>query len=66
MRPFDDFELGTPEALFFARMEALDTTTMFPIALFLFRSDLASDCRLRALSALESWLVGRAILRLTG
>ena len=65
MRSFDDFQPGTPEALFFSRMEALDTTTMFPIALFLFRSDLTSACRLRALSALESWLVRRAILRLT-
>ena len=38
MRSFDDFEPGTPEELFFARMEAMDTTTMFPVALLLFRS----------------------------
>jgi hypothetical protein len=66
MRSFDDFEPGTPEALFFSRMEAMDTTTLLPIALFLFRSEeLEADRRRRALWALESWLVRRAILRLT-
>ena len=66
MRSFDDFEEGTPEELFFSRMEAMDTTTMLPIALFLFRTtELTSERRLRALAALESWLVRRAILRLT-
>lgn len=66
MRSFDDFEQGTPEELFFSRMEAMDTTTMLPVALFLFRTTaLTSDRRLRALAALESWLVRRAILRLT-
>jgi hypothetical protein len=66
MRSFDDFELGTPEGLFFARLEAMDTTTMLPIVLLLFRSDeLGHRRRRRALAALESWLVRRAILRLT-
>jgi hypothetical protein len=66
MRSFDDFEPGTPEELFFSRMEAMDTTTLLPIALFLFRSEeLEPDRRRRALWALESWLVRRAILRLT-
>lgn len=66
MRSFDNFAQGTSEQLFFARMEALDTTTMFPIALLLFRStELHVDRRRRALAALESWLVRRAILRLT-
>lgn len=66
MRSFDDFAPGSPEELFFARMEALDTTTMLPIALFLFRTtELNQERRLRALAALESWLVRRAILRLT-
>jgi len=65
-REFDDFEEGTPEELFFSRMEALDTTTMLPIALFLFRTtELTAERRLRALAALESWLVRRAIMRLT-
>ena len=39
LRSFDDFEQGTPEELFFSRMEALDTTTMLPVALLLFRSE---------------------------
>lgn len=66
LRSFDDFAPGTPEQLFFMRLDAMDTTTMFPVALFLFRSrDLAVERRLRALAALESWLVRRAILRLT-
>jgi hypothetical protein len=34
MRSFDDFEPGTPEELFFSRMEAMDTTTLLPIALY--------------------------------
>jgi hypothetical protein len=66
MRSFDSFEPGTPEELFFSRLEAMDTTTMLPIVLLLFRSaDLDADRRRRALAALESWLVRRAILRLT-
>jgi Protein of unknown function DUF262/Protein of unknown function (DUF1524) len=66
MRSFDDFEPGTPEALFFSRLEAMDTTTMLPIVLLLFRSsELDQPRRLRSLAALESWLVRRAILRLT-
>lgn len=66
MRSFDDFELGSVEELFFSRLEAMDTTTMLPIALLLFRSvELDHERRLRALGALESWLVRRAILRLT-
>ena len=66
MRSFDDFAPGTPEHLFFSRMDALDTSTMFPVALFLFRStELDVERRRRALAALESWLVRRAILRLT-
>ncbi len=66
MRSFDNFNPGTPEALFFSRLEALDTTTMLPIALLLFRSAYLDRARRRrALAALESWLVRRAILRLT-
>jgi hypothetical protein len=66
MRSFDDFEQGTPEELFFSRMDAMDTTTMLPVALFLFRTDdLTEERRRCALAALESWLVRRAILRLT-
>lgn len=66
MRSFDDFNPATPEGLFFSRLETMDTTTMLPVALFLFRTEeLAPERRARALAALESWLVRRAILRLT-
>jgi len=66
MRSFDGFQPGTREGLFFSRTSALDTTTMLPIVLLLFRSaEVSGDRRRRALAALESWLVRRAILRLT-
>jgi Protein of unknown function DUF262/Protein of unknown function (DUF1524) len=66
MRSFDDLDPASPAALFFSRLETMDTTTLLPVALFLFRTqDLSEDRRLRALAALESWLVRRAILRLT-
>lgn len=66
MRSFDSFAPGTREELFFSRLEAMDTTTMLPIVLLLFRSaELDTLRRHRALAALESWLVRRAILRLT-
>lgn len=66
MRSFDDFDPAAPEGLFFSRLETMDTTTMLPVALFLFRTEeLAAERRSLALAALESWLVRRAILRLT-
>ncbi len=65
LRSFDDFEEGTPDKLFFDRLEAMDTTTMLPLALLLHRSPEITDQRRRtALSAVESWLARRAILRL--
>jgi hypothetical protein len=66
MRSFDAFDVAGPEGRFFSRMETMDTTTMLPVALFLFRTEeLTQKRRLRALAALESWLVRRAVLRLT-
>lgn len=66
MRSFDDFDVDTPEGLFFFRLETLDTTTMLPVALFLFRTpEITDEQRGVALAALESWLVRRMILRLT-
>lgn len=65
MRSFDDFEDGTADKLFFDRLDALDTTTMMPVALLLYRSpEVTSSQRRTALDAIESWLVRRAILRL--
>ncbi len=57
--------LGTIPQRFFERLEALDTTTAYPIALILFQDDLPEARRNAALSMLESWLVRRMICRLT-
>ncbi|WP_433803396.1 DUF262 domain-containing protein [Actinomycetospora sp. CA-084318] len=66
-RSFISYPIGSPEQLFFSRMATMDTTTMLPIALLLFRTnELDPVRRTRALAALESWLVRRAVLRLTG
>ncbi|MGE0136137.1 MAG: DUF262 domain-containing protein [Dehalococcoidia bacterium] len=66
MRGFDDFSPTTPEGRFFARLETLDTTTLLPLALLLFRERQIDPARRRrALTALESWLVRRSLMRLT-
>ncbi|MGE0026053.1 MAG: DUF262 domain-containing protein [Thermoleophilia bacterium] len=66
MRGFDDFSPATPEGRFFARLETLDTTTLLPLALLLFRERQVDPARRRrALAALESWLVRRGLMRLT-
>lgn len=65
LRSFDSFEEGTPDRLFFDRLDAMDTTTMLPLALLLHRSaEIAEERRRTSLDAIESWLVRRAILRL--
>lgn len=62
-RTFDDFDLSSPEGLFFRRLEQMDTTTLLPIALLLFRTaELTRSRRLRSLACLESWLVRRMLL----
>jgi len=66
MRSFDTPEPKTPEAEFFARLEALDAGTVLPVVLLLMRSDEVSvERRRRALRILESWLARRALMRLT-
>lgn len=66
MRGFDSPEPGTPEAVFFARLQALDAGTVLPIVLLLFRSpEITVERRRRALRILESWLTRRALTRLT-
>ena len=65
---FDQQPYGTPAQRFFYRLDVLDTTTLLPIALWLFRQPatvLDHDARLRAMRVLESWLVRRMICRLT-
>jgi hypothetical protein len=66
MRSFDTPAPKTPEAVFFARMSALDAGTFFPVVLLLFRSpEVTQERRRRALRILESWLTRRALMRLT-
>lgn len=66
MRSFDDLPVTSPEGRFFHRLAVLDTTTVLPVALLLFRSaELPPDRRAKAFAALESWLVRRMICGLT-
>jgi hypothetical protein len=66
VRTFDSQPPGTPEAAFFARLTALDASTVMPIVLLLFRSaEVTQDRRRRCLRMLESWLTRRALMRLT-
>lgn len=66
MRSFDIPPPKSPEAQFFARLEALDAGTVLPAVLLLFRSpDITEVRRRRALRILESWLSRRALMQLT-
>jgi hypothetical protein len=65
---FDNKPEGSVERRFFDRLADLDTTTLLPLALYLFCQDasvLDAETRRRALAALESWLVRRMLCRLT-
>jgi len=54
------------EARFFERLEILDTTTVLPLVLFLYREPAVSVERRRsALEMIESWLVRRMLMGLT-
>jgi hypothetical protein len=65
-RSFDNFAPFSTEGLFFQRLDAMDTTTLIPVALLLFRTtELTAKRRNRALKALESWLVRRMLLGAT-
>lgn len=66
MRSFDSQPPGSYEATFFERLEILDTSIITPLVLLLFRdSRIPALRRRRALKILESWLVRRALMRLT-
>lgn len=66
LRSFDSQPSGSVEQLFFERLEALDVTTVMPLALLLFtRSEVEPEDRRRSLRMLESWLVRRMLLSLT-
>jgi len=65
-RSFDEFDEGSDEGRFFRRLRMMDTTTLLPVVLLLFRSrELEADRLQRALRALESWLVRRMLLGAT-
>jgi hypothetical protein len=65
-RSFDEVDRASVEGRFFHRLDLMDTTTLIPVALLLFRSkDLSIERRQRALRALESWLVRRMMLGAT-
>jgi hypothetical protein len=62
VRSFDQMPPGTPERRFFDFLELMDTTTMLPVALLLFRDPQVEEERRRAvLSAIEDFLVRRMI-----
>jgi hypothetical protein len=66
MRSFDSQPMDSYEATFFERLEVLDTSIVTPLVLLLFRDQhITSVRRRRALRILESWLVRRALMRLT-
>ncbi|MCK9249467.1 MAG: DUF4268 domain-containing protein [Solirubrobacteraceae bacterium] len=61
LRSFDGFAPGTHEHRFFGTLAKLDTTTMHPVALLLFRSGIDPTRRERALRAIESYLLRRML-----
>lgn len=66
LRGFDSQPPGSVEERFFRHLDVLDTTTVIPLALLLYRSDEVSiDQRRRGLQAIESWLVRRMLCGLT-
>lgn len=66
MRSFDHQPPGSVEERFFRHLEVLDTTTILPLVLLLFRSTaVPPERRMRALGAIESWLVRRMLAGLT-
>jgi len=67
-RDFSEFPEQTREGTFFERLNALDTTTVFPLLLEVFRrlkSPGESLARLQVLGDLESFLVRRMVCELT-
>lgn len=65
-RSFSGFSPDSPEGVFFDRLEALDTTTVYPLLLEAFtRLGDAHGERRQILTDIESYLVRRAVCRLT-
>lgn len=62
VRGFDEMIVGTPERRFFDLLDLLDTTTMLPVALLLFRDpELDPARRGSVLATIEDFLVRRMI-----
>jgi hypothetical protein len=62
LRGFDSHPPGSVEEQFFRHLDALDTTTVIPVALLLYRSpEVTLEQRHTGLQALESWLVRRML-----
>jgi uncharacterized protein DUF262/uncharacterized protein DUF1524 len=62
LRSFEEQPAGSVEERFFRHLNVLDTTTVMPVALLLYRSDqITADQRRIGLTAMESWLVRRAL-----
>lgn len=65
-RGFDRMERGTPEALFFERLSAMETTTAYPFLMELFVAYASDPGEVQAiLKDLESFLVRRMVCQLS-
>lgn len=54
------------EGIFFYRLDVLDTTTPYPVLLWIFGLEEVSEAqRVKAIEAIESWLMRRMLCRLT-
>jgi len=57
---------GSREGIFFHRLDILDTTTPYPVLLWIFgHKDIPKQQRVKAVEAIESWLLRRMLSRLT-
>lgn len=60
--PYDD----SREGLFFHRLDVLDTTTPYPVLLWIYgQASIPADQRIKAIETIESWLLRRMLCRLT-
>lgn len=62
---FERFPLDTREGLFFYRLAQLDTNTVFPVLLEVFKNPVSVEDKTQILEDLESYLVRRVICGLT-
>lgn len=56
----------TREGVFFHRLDVLDTTTPYPVLLWIFGNEsISREQQVKAIEAIESWLMRRMLCRLT-